>query len=319
VSQRTSGRDPARDSAARQRTAQQRLADQRAANAADRAAAARRKKMFTAVIPVVVVLVIVAALIVVKVTSGGTSPKSGAAASTAADAVISKVTGVASSVSEAVGVGTAQAVPVAVSDAPALTVNGLPGVLFVGDEWCPYCATERWALVVALSRFGAFSGLGETTSSPSDVYPNTATLTFYGSTFTGNVVAFSPYELQSNQVVNGQYTTLQTLSAADEALVAKYDAPPYFSSSKAVPFIDIGGKYLISGASYDPQVLQGKTQQQIADALSDPTSPITKGIVGAANLITAAICSITSNAPAAVCQSSWVTAAAAKLASAKAG
>src|SRR5712692_8559609 len=40
-----------------------------------------------------------------------------------------------------------------------LTGNGKPEVVYVGAEYCPFCAAERWALSVALSRFGSFSGL----------------------------------------------------------------------------------------------------------------------------------------------------------------
>jgi Domain of unknown function (DUF929) len=294
-------------------TAAQRLAAQRAAAAEAQAAAARRRRLAIVGAPIAVIIVIVAALVIVKVATGAGGPKSGVKASAAGGGVISEVTNVPLSALDAVGVGKAEAVPKAVT-APALTQNGLPRVLYVGSEWCPYCATERWAMVVALSRFGTFSNLGQTASSPSDVYPSTATLTFHGSTFTSTILAFTAVEQQSNQVVNGNYAALDPLSAADQALVTKYDAAPYFSGG-GIPFIDIGGKYLLSGASYDPAVLQGKTHAQIAAALSDPTSAIAQGALGTANLITAAICAITHDQPSAVCQSSGVKAATAKLTS----
>ena len=65
----------------------------------------------------------------------------------------------------------------------------------------------------------------------------------------------------------------------------------------------------IIGPSYDPTVLAGLTQAQIADALSNPTSPITQAIVGTANYISAGICSVTSQQPSSVCTMSGVTAA----------
>ena len=40
-----------------------------------------------------------------------------------------------------------------------LTAKGRPEVLCVGTEYCPYCAAQSWALIVALSRFGMFTGL----------------------------------------------------------------------------------------------------------------------------------------------------------------
>jgi hypothetical protein len=162
-------------------------------------------------------------------------------------------------------------------------------------------------MVIALARFGSFSGLGQTTSSPSDVYPSTATLTFHGATYTSSYLSFTGKEIESNQVSNGSYAALDTLSAADQALVSKDD------SGGGIPFVDIGGKYKISGASYDPQLLQGKTHAQIAAALSDPSSAIAKGADGTANVITAALCSITANKPAAVCTSPGVQAAATRL------
>ena len=181
-------------------------------------------------------------------------------------------------------------------------------MLYVGAEYCPYCATERWAVAVALSRFGRFTGLGQTASSPSDVYPSTATLTFHGATYSSSYLSFTGKELQSNKVVNGTYATLDTLSVAQDALVTK------LNKGGGIPFIDMGGKYTISGATYDPGVLKGKTHAEIAAALSDPTSAIAKGADGSANVITAAICVSTKDKPAEVCTSAGVKAAAAKLA-----
>jgi uncharacterized membrane protein len=295
------------------KNAQQRLVEQRAAAAAARDNAARRKKLTIAIIPVVLVLAVVAVLVVVKVTTGAGGPKSGPTATAAVGSVVGEATSVPLSVFNAVGVGSVSAFPVSAGDAPALTANGLPRVFYAGAEYCPYCAAERWAVVVAMSRFGTWTGLGQTRSSASDVFPSTATFSFHGASFTGSAVAFNGYELQSNTVVNGQYQTLETLSAADLALMGKYDAPPYFGSTGSIPFIDIGGKYLISGASFSPQVLAGKDQAQIAAALTNPSSDIAKAIIGAANVITAAVCAIAGHPAAAGCTSSGVLAAAAKL------
>jgi len=110
---------------------------------------------------------------------------------------------------------------------------------------------------------------------------------------------------------------LDTPSSADEALLKKYDYPPYVSSGSAgsIPFVDIGGKYLISGASYDPALLAGKTQAEVAAAMKDPTTDIAKAVDGTANVITAALCQLTNNAPDNVCSSAGVKAGAAKLTS----
>jgi hypothetical protein len=57
--------------------------------------------------------------------------------------------------------------------------DGRPRIVYVGAEYCPFCGAERWALAVALSRFGTFSGLRLIHSSSTDVDPNTPTLSFY--------------------------------------------------------------------------------------------------------------------------------------------
>ena len=52
----------------------------------------------------------------------------------------------------------ATSAPTTITGAP-LTSGGKPEMLYIGAEYCPYCAAERWAMIVALSRFGTFSGL----------------------------------------------------------------------------------------------------------------------------------------------------------------
>ena len=59
--------------------------------------------------------------------------------------------------------------------------------------------------------------------------------------------------------------------------------------------------------------MQGKTHQQVATALADPSSDIAKAVDGTANVITAAICKSTTGSPAAVCGSAGVQAAAKQL------
>jgi hypothetical protein len=287
-------------------------AAQRAAAARARVAAAQRRRRLVVVGgSVLAIVAVVAVLIVVKV-STGSGAKSGQSATGAQAAVLSKLASVPPSVLDTVGIGAASGKPTPIS-APALVRDGKPAVLYVGAEYCPFCAAERWAVVVALSRFGTLHGLGETRSSPSDVYPSTATLSFHGVTYTSSYLALTAKEIESNQIVNGKYAPLDTLSPADQAVFAKYNAPPYVNSSGGIPFIDLGGKYLVFGASYDPAVLAGKSQLQIATALSDPGSKIAQAVVGSANLLTATLCTLTSQQPAAVCTSSGVRAAATRL------
>ena len=128
-------------------------------------------------------------------------------------------------------------------------------------------------------------------------------------------MSFNGVETTTNQPAGTGYQPLDTPAPADAALMRTYDAPPYLPSGSAggIPFLDIGGTYVSGGASYDPQLLAGKTQQQIADALKNPADPMAQAIDGAANAITAAVCKTTNNQPAAVCAAPGVTAAATTL------
>jgi len=231
--------------------------------------------------------------------------------------VVAAVTSVPASALDAVGGGQGIAPPVAIAaGAPPLTAGGKPQILYVGAEYCPFCASERWPLVIALSRFGTFSGLGLTTSSASDVYPSTPTLTFHGSTYTSDVISFTAVETNTNQLVGQGYEPLETPTAEQQRLLQTFDAPPYTSQAGVIPFTLIGNRFVITGSSYPPDVLQGKTWGQIASALSDPSSPIAKQVLAAANMLTAAFCELTSGQPSNVCTAPGVTSAAASLQSA---
>jgi hypothetical protein len=164
-------------------------------------------------------------------------------------------------------------------------------------------------MVTALSRFGTFSNLGQTTSSHADVYPDTPTLSFHGSTFSSPYLSFKGYETQSNQVQGNSYAPLDKLSGADGVTFDTYDRPPYLGTTGSIPFIDFGGKYASQGASYSPQLLHGLTHQQVAAAIADPKSPISQAVLGTANTFSAILCQLTHDRPSNVCTSSAVTAA----------
>jgi thiol-disulfide isomerase/thioredoxin len=218
---------------------------------------------------------------------------SGAYPLTAADAtVVKQVTTVDPSVLTTVGTGQTQAKPTKLSGGSALNgPNGKPEVFYYGAEYCPYCAAERWPMIVALSRFGTFSDLSQITSSSTDVYPSTHTFSFYHSSYTSQYIDFVPLEVESYQGVS-----LETPSADEQQLINQYNPNGSF------PFIDIANQYSIVGATYDPQVLSNLTWQQIASALSNAQSPVAQGILGTANYLTAAICAATGQQPASVCQ-----------------
>jgi thiol-disulfide isomerase/thioredoxin len=284
--------------------------------AAQRAAARRaeiRNRALIAGGSVVVVLAIVLALILVKAFNkpGSSGSGSGGVTGTALSASAARdVTSVPASALNTVGIGSVPSFMAAseggqpaitkISDTP-LTSNGKPEMLYIGAEFCPFCAAERWSMAIALSRFGTLSPLHGIHSSSTDTDPNTPTLTFYKSTYTSPYLVFTPVE---NETVNR--ALLQNTTSAQMALWQKYDSS---GGSVGYPFIDFGNKYVIKLPSYDPAVLAGMTYSQVAAALHDPSSAVAQGADGAANLITAAICKMTNGQPGSVCTAPGVVTA----------
>lgn len=303
-----SGRRPGGKAAARERAAALRAA---------RLRAERRRRVVIAASAIGLVVVVILALVIVRASGLGTGSDKAtpAPASTQAGAeVIRLVTSVPPEALDKVGVGTAKPVLKRI-DAPPLTAEGKPKVLYVGADFCPFCAAERWAVVVALSRFGTWSKLGATTSASNDVYPNTETLSFHGASYSSDYVTFTGVETRGNKLVGGEYEPLDQLGPADQKVFDTYNRPPYTDGSPgSIPFLDIGNSYVGAGASYRPEILAGRSRAEIAAALAGPNNPIAKGVDGAANLIIAAICDVLGGKPANVCTSSGVKPAAARLA-----
>jgi Domain of unknown function (DUF929) len=280
----------------------------RAGSARDRIAAQReaqrrrevRNRLLLSSGAVVVVIAIVLALVIVKLNSNNKST-GGSATGTVLSASVLDGINVPASTLNAVGTGTAYSKIIVPIPGKALTSGGKPEVLYVGAEYCPYCATERWAMAVALSRFGTFSGLHGIHSSTksTEPFPGTPTLTFYKSTFTSKYINFTPVETETVAE-----SPLQSPTSAQSALIDKYDNAPYVTGASgpgSIPFVDFGGHDIISGVSYNPQVLHGKTWSEVTASLSDPSNPIAKGADGTANWITAAICKLTNNQPGSAC------------------
>ena len=283
---------------------------------AQQAAARRsevRKRVLIVTGSVVAVLAIVVAFVLVKVNNNNTASSSGS--STSATGIVlpasvqKDITTVPASALDKVGIGSVlsyQPTPLqAVSNTP-LTSNGKPEMLYIGAEFCPYCAAERWAIAVALNRFGTFTtpfrGIH---SSSTDTDPNTPTLTFYKSSYTSPYLTFTPVENET--ITRGP---LQNTTAQQQALWEKYDTS---SEGVGYPFIDFGHKYVLISPSYDPGVLAGMTWAQVAAALHNPNSAVAQGALGAANLFTAAICKMTGGKPGDVCTSAGVVSASAHL------
>jgi hypothetical protein len=220
------------------------------------------------------------------------------------DTMVASLVSLPASIQDGVGRGSVTATLRPADGAPLVGPTGKPEVFYDGSEYCPFCAAMRWPLIISLARFGTFTGLKSTTSAANDVYPNTPTFTFVGSTYQSQYIDFVPVEEFGNKPApGGGYNRLQTPTAEQIALIQKYDAPPYTSSAGGIPFMDLGNRRILAGSTYQPDALQNMSWQQIVDALHDPNSVQARAILGTANLITAAICEITADQPASVCMS----------------
>jgi len=160
-----------------------------------------------------------------------------------------------------------------------LAEDGKPIVFFMGAQFCPFCAAERWAFVRATSRFGTWTGLGPLSSQ--------------AGSYRSDLVS-----LHHKEVADLEGNPLQPLVGIEQDLVNRYDP------SGGFPFVATTGdpgQYTV-GLSYSPALLQGRRFADVqADVGADSTTPASRAVNGEADAITALICRLTNNQPATVC------------------
>jgi hypothetical protein len=182
-------------------------------------------------------------------------------------------------------------------------VDGKPEVLYVANGYCPYCVAENWALIVALSRFGQFSGLS-TSSSPR--FENIGAVdgwTFYGSSYASPYLAFVPVETRSSTLVTPKadparatsYRVRQKLTPAQQATVGQFD------ETGQTPFLDFGGSATMVGSNVSPPALAGLSWSRIAGDLRQQKTPAGMAIIAGADVLTSEFCQLTGDRPAAAC------------------
>lgn len=167
-----------------------------------------------------------------------------------------------------------------------------PDFFYMGGEYCPYCAAERWAFLVALNRFGTFTNLHYMRSAVSD--GNIVTFTFYKSHYTSPYLTFSPVEAWSRN----QSVPLQAPTNAEYSFFKANDT----QNGGTIPFFTVG-PYVWVGTQVSPTLLSGLTWTTVASQLSHPVAGTAAGsIMQNANVITAAICATDGGKPTTVCQ-----------------
>src|SRR5207253_2294553 len=116
----------------------------------------------------------------------------------------------------AVGSGQGVTAPTSITGPPLLN-GGKPEVFYVGGEFCPFCAVERWSMIIALSRFGNFSNVQYMLSSSSDVFPNTHTFTFRNAEYNSPYISFVGVEEYGR---GGTTDVKQPLTSTQQSLVS---------------------------------------------------------------------------------------------------
>jgi hypothetical protein len=258
-----------------------------AARIAEKRAAQRRRAMVIVSSAVAVALVVGVGVAIALRPKHHSSNSVGAAS----PALVKTVTNVNQPTVESVAAGsvTAASKPQTISGTPLGTATK-PTLLYIGAEFCPFCAAQRWAMINALSRFGTFTGL-QTIRSSED---NLATFTFLKAHYTSKYVTFDGKE-EADQ----NSKPLQKLTSTEQAQWSKYIPPG--ASGPGYPFMDLAGKYVFTNFLVDPTLLSGKSWTQIAAAMAKPTSALGKAEIGAANYITSTICRENGGKPARVC------------------
>ncbi len=174
---------------------------------------------------VVVILIGVIGLVVYALTGPPSAPGTVHRAPTSGD-VMADLGKVPASVFDSVGVTAANplVVPTVLSGQPPLDSAGKPEVLFVGADYCPFCAAERWPLIVALSRFGHFAALHNMQSAQQSVFPGLQTFSFVGAALLQPVRDASPgsSSTPTRSTPDGVFTPIATLTPSQAAVMDRY-------------------------------------------------------------------------------------------------
>ncbi|HWE55559.1 MAG TPA: DUF929 family protein [Acidimicrobiales bacterium] len=254
-----------------------------------RAARQARQRRNRLMIYGAVVVAVAVVVVVVVLAVGGSS--SGSLRHPAPAADVQKITNVpVATLTAASGLANLYGATNAASPSiKTLGSNGKPELLYIGAEFCPICATERWPMIVALSHFGTFTNLQETHSAVTD--GNIPTWSFYGSTYTSQYFTFRPVENETNTE-----KLLETPTSTENQIWSTY-----FNGSQSFPFIDFDQKFVLATEQYPDTTLEGHSFQDILSAVGSNDNTIGNYVDGAAAVFTKYLCNMDGNQPANVC------------------
>jgi hypothetical protein len=209
-----------------------------------------------------------------------------------------------------------------IATTPLLTVNGKPSVIYLGAISCVYCGENRWAMALALSRFGSFQDLffGYSSFLDGDVptlywapapYNATAAVDF-GNFYEGTYVTFLSIDYASTitagfQMQNVTYFQQQAAAANNTvyekatdliSLLNNYDGTPYTIwgnySVLGADATDVGNATTTSSTSSTTSTtalpITSLTHEQILESLAHPDSSFAWTEYAAADYYVGLIC-----------------------------
>ncbi len=204
---------------------------------------------------------------------------------------------------------------------PEMVLNGKPTVIYLGAISCIFCGENRWAMALALSRFGGFSQLFKGYSSFNDgdlptIYwapanYNASSDVAFGNFYSSNYVYFLTTEYAS-PVTQGfemqtlNYFELQAVALNNSAYEKAIALIGTLNNYQGTPYT-IWGKYVVSGAdAFDfgnstNSTASGKypltnvTHDQVLSQLAQPNDQFAWTEYTAADLYLTLLCSSTSN------------------------
>jgi len=149
-----------------------------------------------------------------------------------------------------------------IAASPLLTVNGKPAVVYLGAISCVYCGENRWAMALALSRFGVFQNLffGYSSLEDQDVptiywapaHYNATSAVDFGNFYTGAYVTFLSIEYSSKITAGFQMQALpyfqQQASAVNNTVYEKATGLLVNLNNFAGTPYTIWGRYSVLGA-----------------------------------------------------------------------
>ena len=137
-----------------------------------------------------------------------------------------------------------RAAPSRITGAPT-DQDGKPLVVYVGADYCPFCAAERWPLVAALERFGTFKTSGATHSARA----STSSRTRPRSRSTAQPYSSQYISLRHGRALRqpaGEWATYAPLESPTRARARPAQGDT--TRSGTIPFIYLG-RYAINGAT----------------------------------------------------------------------